>query len=343
MMKEAMLYEELSDNRVRCNLCSHRCVILEGRHGICQVRENRDGVLYTLVYGRIVSEHVDPVEKKPLNHFYPGSTAYSVATAGCNFRCEWCQNWEISQMPRQQHLTTGKETSPEEIVAAAQHARSRSIAYTYTEPTVFFEYTYDTARLAHAAGLANIYVTNGYMTKEMLETLHPYLDAANVDLKAFRDETYRKHVGARLRPVLDSLKLMKQLGIWLEVTTLVVPSINDDLEELRDAARFVADELGVDTPWHISRFFPAYEMIDLPPTQVTLLQQARKIGLEAGLRYVYVGNVPGEENTLCHSCRRLLIRRSGYSILENNIESDQRCPDCGARVAGVGLKEAVQS
>jgi pyruvate formate lyase activating enzyme len=342
-MKEAMLYEKLSESRVRCNLCAHRCVILEGGHGICQVRENRDGVLYTLVYGQIVSQHVDPVEKKPLNHFYPGSSAYSVATAGCNFRCQWCQNWEISQMPRQQHLMTGKETRPEEIVEAARRARSRSIAYTYTEPTVFFEYTYETARLAHAAGLANIYVTNGYMTEEMLKTLHPYLDAANVDLKAFRDETYRKHVGARLQPVLDSLKLMKRLGIWVEVTTLIIPGINDDLEELRDAARFIADELGVETPWHISRFYPAYEMIDLPPTSAAVLEQARKIGLEAGLRYVYVGNVPGEENTYCHSCGRLLIRRSGYSILENNIEPDQRCPDCSAKVAGVGMKEAVPS
>jgi len=342
-MKEAMLYEKLSDSRVRCNLCAHRCVILEGKHGICQVRENRNGVLYTLVYGRIIAEHVDPVEKKPLLHFYPGSTAYSIATPGCNFRCEWCQNWEISQMPRQQHLTIGKETGPEEIVAAAQRARSRSIAYTYTEPTVFFEYTYDTARLAHAAGLANVYVTNGYMTEEMLETLLPYLDAANVDLKAFRDETYRKCVCARLQPVLDSLKSMKRLGIWLEVTTLVVPGINDDPEELRGAAQFVADELGVDTPWHISRFFPAYEMIDLPPTPVAVLEQARKIGLEAGLRYVYVGNVPGEENTSCHSCGRLLIRRSGYWILENNVEPDQRCPDCGARVAGVGMKETAPS
>ena len=336
-MKEAMLYEKLSESRVRCNLCAHRCVILEGRHGICQVRENRNGVLYTLVYGRIVSEHVDPVEKKPLNHFYPGSTAYSVATPGCNFRCEWCQNWEISQMPRQQHLTTGKETSPEEIVAAAQHVRSRSIAYTYTEPTVFFEYTYDTARLAHAAGLANIYVTNGYMTEEMLETLHPYLDAANVDLKAFRDETYRKHVGARLQPVLDSLKLMKQLGIWLEVTTLIIPGINDNPEEVRDAARFVADELGVDTPWHISRFFPAYEMTDVPSTPIETLSRAREIGLEAGLRYVYVGNVMGESNTVCHACGKTLVRRSGFGVMENRVGPDGRCPDCGAAVAGVGM------
>ena len=342
-VKEAMLYEKLSDGSVRCNLCAHRCLIVQGKRGICHVRENANGSLYTLVYGRLIAEHVDPVEKKPLYHFYPGSTAYSIATPGCNFRCEWCQNWEISQTPRQQHLITGKKTRPDEIVAAAQRSGSRSIAYTYTEPTVFFEYTYDTARLAHRAGLANAYVTNGYMTGEMLETLRPYLDAANVDLKAFRDETYRKYVGARLQPVLDSLKLMKRLGIWLEVTTLIVPGINDDPEELRGAAQFVAGELGVDTPWHISRFFPAYEMVDLPPTPVAVLQQARKIGLEAGLQYVYVGNVPSEENTSCHSCGRLLIRRSGYLILENNIEPDQRCPDCGARVAGVGMRETAPS
>nr|HID14797.1 AmmeMemoRadiSam system radical SAM enzyme [Anaerolineae bacterium] len=336
-MQEAMLYEKLSDDRVRCGLCAHRCVIADGKKGICQVRGNRDGTLYTLVYGRTIAQHVDPVEKKPLLHFYPGSTAYSIATPGCNFRCRWCQNWEISQMPRERHLIMGQEASPERIVAAAQRAGSRSIAYTYTEPTVFFEYTYDTARLAHQADLANIYVTNGYMTEEMLETFNPYLDAANVDLKAFRDETYRKYVGARLQPVLDSLKAMKRLGVWVEVTTLVVPGINDDPAELRDTARFVAQELGVETPWHISRFFPAYEMTNVPPTPIATLRRAREIGLEEGLRYVYVGNVPGEANTLCHACGRLLIRRSGYWILENHVQPDGRCPDCDAPVAGVGM------
>jgi pyruvate formate lyase activating enzyme len=338
-MKEALLYDRLADNRVRCNLCAHRCAIADGKHGVCQVRENQGGTLYTLVYGLTVSQHIDPVEKKPLLHFYPGSTAYSIATPGCNFHCQWCQNWEISQMPRERHLVAGEEASPERIVAAAQRAGCRSIAYTYTEPTVFFEYAYDAARLAQgcAAGLANIYVTNGYMTEEMLETFDPYLDAANVDLKAFRDETYRQYVGARLQPVLDSLKKMKQLGVWVEVTTLVVPGINDDPAELADVARFVAQELGVETPWHISRFFPAYRMTGVPPTPVATLQRSREIGLEAGLRYVYVGNVPGEANTYCHGCGRLLIRRSGYWILENHVQSDGRCPDCGTPVAGVGM------
>ncbi len=340
-MKEATLYEKLPDSRVRCNLCAHRCIIVDGHMGICQVRENQDGVLYTLVYGRTISQNVDPIEKKPLFHFYPGSTAYSIATPGCNFRCQWCQNWRIAQMPREQGLVDGREAPPEQIVAAAQEAGCRSIAYTYTEPTIFFEYTYDTARLAHDADIANLYVTNGYMTAEMLDTLHPYLDAANVDLKAFRDETYRRYVGARLQPVSDSLKRMKALGIWLEVTTLVIPGINDDSAELRDVTGFIADELGVDTPWHISRFFPAYKTTDVPRTPMATLQQARDIGQEAGLRYVYVGNVRGEESTLCHGCGRPLIRRAGHRILEDHVQPDGSCPDCGTPVAGVGMPVQV--
>jgi pyruvate formate lyase activating enzyme len=335
-----MLYEGLSDNKVRCNLCAHHCVIADGKRGICQVRENRDGTLYTLVYGQAISQLVDPVEKKPLLHFYPGTTAYSIATPGCNFRCRWCQNWQISQMPRERHPTSlrlEKDVSPEQVVAAAQRTGCRSIAYTYTEPTVFFEYAYDIARLAHQASLANIYVTNGYMTEEMLETFQPYLDAANVDLKAFRDETYRKYVGARLQPVLDSLKVMKQLGIWLEVTTLVIPGINDDPAELRDAAQFVAQELGMETPWHISRFFPAYEMTDVPSTPVETLNRAQEIGLEVGLRYVYVGNVSGGANTACHACGKTLIRRSGFGVVENHVGPDGHCPDCGTPMAGVGM------
>jgi pyruvate formate lyase activating enzyme len=335
-MKKALLYEKLANNGVRCHLCAHHCVITDGKKGVCQVRENRQGVLYTLVYGRTITQHVDPIEKKPLFHFYPGSTAYSVATPGCNFRCQWCQNWEISQMPREQHLITGHKASPDEIVAAAQWAGCRSIAYTYTEPTIFFEYAYDTARLAHAAGLANLYITNGYMTAEMLDAFHPYLDTANVDLKAFREKTYHRYVGAGLQPVLDNLKAMKRLGIWLEVTTLVIPGLNDDLDELRDAARFVALELGVDTPWHISRFFPAYKMMDVPPTSLATLQRAREIGLEEGLHHVYVGNIPDDsgQDTFCPECGRLLVRRQGYWIAENNVHAG-RCPSCDTSIAGI--------
>jgi pyruvate formate lyase activating enzyme len=338
-MREAMLYTKLADSQVRCNLCAHRCVIAEGKRGICQVRENRGGTLYTLVYGSTIAQDVDPVEKKPLFHFYPGTTAYSVATPGCNFRCHWCQNWAISQTPREQHLIVGEKASPEQIAAAAQRAGCRSIAYTYTEPTIFFEYAYETARLAHEAGLNNVFVTNGYMTTQMLDVIHPYLDAANVDLKAFRDETYRKYIGARLQPVLDSLKAMRQLGVWLEVTTLVVSGINDELAELRDAAQFIAHQLGEDTPWHISRFFPAYGMTDVPPTPIESLCRAREIGLAEGLRYVYIGNVPGEasQDTFCPACGSTLIQRRGYGVFVDRVR-DGRCPDCGVQIAGVGME-----
>ncbi len=335
--REAMLYERLAEGRVRCNLCHHYCVIADGRRGICQVRENRGQTLFSLVYGRTVAQHVDPVEKKPLFHFHPGSTAYSIGTPGCNFRCRWCQNWEISQEPREQHLISGRELSPRQIVAAAGRAGSRSIAYTYTEPTIFFEYAYDTARLAHEAGLANLFVTNGYLSPQALEVLSPFLDAANVDLKAFRDPTYRKYVGARLQPILDTMQGMKRLGVWLEVTTLVIPGINDDPQELRDAANFVAQELGAATPWHLSRFFPAYEMTDVPPTPISTLRRAEQIGRDAGLQYVYVGNVADEANTYCPACGELLIRRSLSGVAENRLAAESRCPRCGAAVAGIGM------
>jgi pyruvate formate lyase activating enzyme len=336
-MKEAMLYEQLSDNRVRCFLCAHRCVVAEGRLGVCQVRKNVDGTLYSLVFGRTISQNVDPVEKKPLYHFYPGSRAYSIATAGCNFRCQWCQNADIAHMPRERGLISGYEASPREIVAGARSTHSRSIAYTYTEPTIFFEYAYEIARLAREAGLANIYVTNGYMTAEMLEAFHPYLDAANVDLKAFRKRTYNRYIGGGLGPVLESMRTMKRLGIWLEVTTLVIPGLNDDPAELRDIAAFLAGELGPETPWHISRFFPTYQMTDRPPTPVETLRRAQEIGQHAGLRYVYLGNVAGESNTACYHCGRTLIRRRGYWIAENQVRGG-RCPTCGTLVAGVGME-----
>ena len=339
-MKEALLYEKLADNRVRCHLCAHFCQVAEGKKGICQVRKNLGGTLYTQVYGRIISSHVDPVEKKPLYHFHPGSSAYSIATPGCNFHCQWCQNWEISQMPREQHLISGEAAAPEEIVAAARRAASRSIAYTYTEPTVFFEYSLDIARLAREAGIANVYVTNGYMTGEMLDMLYPYLDAANVDLKAFRDETYRRQIGGTLQPVLDSLKKMKQQGTWVEVTTLVIPGMNDQAAELQDIARFIAQDLGPDTPWHVSRFFPMYMMTDAPPTPVETLKRAEDIGRAAGLRYVYVGNLHGDTNTHCHRCSRLLVRRSGYRIAQNVVRGGS-CPHCGTPVAGRGMSGAV--
>jgi pyruvate formate lyase activating enzyme len=234
-----------------------------------------------------------------------------------------------------------EESRPEQIVETALQTGCRSIAYTYTEPTVFFEYAYETARLAREAGLANIFVTNGYMSGEALQLLEPYLDAANVDLKAFRNEPYQRYVGARLQPVLDSLRTLGQQGIWLEVTTLIVPGVNDDPGELKDLARFIADELGVDTPWHIGRFFPAHEMTDTPPTPAAVLQRAREIGRRAGLRYVYVGNLPGQENTYCYECRALLIRRDEDRVVEQHLQSNGLCPHCGAPIAGLWREEAL--
>lgn len=333
-MKEALLYEKLPNKGVRCYLCAHHCLISEGKRGICRVRENRGGVLWTLVYGQPIARHIDPIEKKPLFHFYPGSSAYSIATAGCNFHCLWCQNWEISQLPAKQNLIRGKDVRPAEIVAAAQQGGCHSIAYTYTEPTVFFEYSYDIARLARNANLANVYITNGYMSEEMLDMFSPYLDAANVDLKAFREETYKRYIGGHLQPVLNNLRQMKKLSIWLEVTTLIIPGINDDINELKNIAGFIADELGPDTPWHLSRFFPAYK-IKAPVTPLATLEKAKEIGLKAGLHYVYEGNIANNEsiNTYCPNCGRLLIRRSGYSVLKNYIQNS-RCPDCKFKISG---------
>ncbi len=335
-VREAALYEKLPDGRVRCALCAHRCVIAEGKRGVCAVRENRGGTLVSLVYGRLIARHVDPIEKKPLFHVLPGTPSYSIATVGCNFHCRWCQNADISQMPRDRNLIVGDFASPRAVVADAVRTRCASIAYTYTEPTIFFEYAYDTAVLAREAGLANVYVTNGYMTGEMLDAFHPYLDAANVDLKSFRDDTYRSYTGARLQPVLDSLKAMRRLGIWVEVTTLVVPGVNDDPAELRDIATFIAEELSVDVPWHVSRFHPTYRLIDRPPTPVETLRRAREIGAEAGLHYVYVGNVweEGSEDTVCPACGARLIRRHGFSVRLNRVR-DGRCPDCEATIAGL--------
>lgn len=337
-MKEAMLYDRLDKKQVRCLLCAHHCLIRDGKRGICLVRENRGGTLYTQAYGKSISQGVDPVEKKPLFHFYPGSAAFSIATAGCNFHCRFCQNWQISQVLRESGSIQGNDLPPPKIVAFSQETGSQSIAYTYTEPTIFFEYAYDTARLAHDAGLHNIFVTNGYMTREALEIIQPFLDAANVDLKSFDDDFYRKWVGAKLQPVLDTLKLMKKLDIWIEVTTLAIPTLNDDEDNLRRVASFIAEELGISTPWHVSRFYPAYDLKDLPPTPVETLHTARTIGLEAGLRYVYEGNVPetGGENTFCYNCGSLLLGRHNHILMENKVESG-RCYQCGAEIDGIGL------
>jgi len=341
-MQEARLYDKLEDGKVRCHLCAHRCSIAEGKRGICLVRENRGGVLYTLVYGLSISQAIDPVEKKPLFHFYPGSKSFSFATVGCNFRCSFCQNWQISQTLHDGGQVDGHEASPEHLASAAHHYGCQSIAYTYTEPTIFFEYAYDTAIQAARFNIKSIYVTNGYMTEEMLDAFGTYLHAANVDLKAFSDEFYHKTCGARLQPVLDSILSMKKRGTWVEITTLLVPGMNDSDAELRELAGWIAREAGVETPWHISRFHPDYRLQDRHATPTAALNHARQIGLEAGLRYVYEGNVPGSEgeNTHCYNCHNLLIRRYGFGVLENVLLPGAKCPYCGVTLDGVGLTRA---
>ena len=335
-LKEAMFYEKLEESTVSCLLCPHQCRINESKRGICGVRENKNGVLYSLVYGKVVAQSIDPIEKKPFFHFYPGSTSYSIATVGCNFRCKNCQNFDISQMPKDKKgRIVGEDTSPQEIVAAAKHNSCRSISCTYTEPTVYFEYAYDVAKLAHEAGIYNVFVSNGYTSEGAIRAIAPYLDAINVDLKGLSDELYLKNCGGHLQPVLDAIKLYKSLGVWVEVTTLVIPTLNDSEEDFRGIAEFIKS-VGVDIPWHISQFYPTYKLTDLPRTPVTILHEARDIGLEVGLRYVYEGNVPGAggENTCCYNCGTLLIRRYGFQILENSM-SDSKCPNCGVKIEGV--------
>ncbi len=337
-MKEALLYEKLEGKLVHCYLCAHSCRIPEQKFGLCQVRQNIGGLLYTHVYGRPCAMHVDPIEKKPLYHFLPGSSAFSIATVGCNFRCGFCQNWEISQASTDGFSAKGalpvEEVLPEEIVRTALENKCKSISYTYTEPTIFFEYAYEAAKLANAKGLYNNFVTNGYMSRECITTIRPYLDAANVDLKFFKDSSYRKICGASLAPVLESIKLMRQLGIWVEVTTLVVPGENDSEEELEGIAKFLAD-VDRDMPWHLSRFHPDYKFTDRAATAETTLKKAREIGEKCGLTYIYTGNVLGWGNdTHCPDCKKLLIRREVFSVLEYNIKQG-KCAFCNAVMPGV--------
>jgi pyruvate formate lyase activating enzyme len=336
-MKEAMLYEKLSDSKVRCDLCNHRCIIKDGNYGICGVRQNMGGSLFSLVYDKIVASHIDPIEKKPLFQFYPGSRAYSIATVGCNFTCKHCQNSDISQFSKEKRgYIVGTTMGPEEIVKEADSSGCKSIAYTYTEPTIFFELAYETARIANRRGIKNIFVSNGFMTQEALKEVSPYLDGINIDLKAFTERFYKEICGGRLEPVLDNIKLAKKLGIWVEVTTLVIPTLNDGQDELRQIAEFIRD-VDEDIPWHISQFYPTHKLTTLPRTPVETLHMAREIGLKTGLRYVYEGNVPGRgnENTYCYNCGNLLIERWGYSIIKNIIK-DGCCPSCKSSIGGVG-------
>jgi pyruvate formate lyase activating enzyme len=337
-MHEALFYQKAKNgtSQVQCFLCQHHCRIKEGKRGFCKVRENQHGTLYSLNYGRLISENIDPIEKKPIFHLLPGSRSYSIATVGCNFRCKHCQNYEISQFPRfHEGAIPGTLRSPAEVVEAAQHAGCASISYTYVEPTIFYEFALESSRLAQSRGLRNIFVSNGYTGPEAMRELAPCLDANNIDLKAFTDKFYKEVCQARLQPVLDTITLTHSLGIWLEVTTLVIPGWNDSEPELRDIARFIKG-ISPDIPWHVSRFWPTYEMTDRPPTPRSTLIRAREIGLEEGLRYVYMGNLPekGGENTLCPACGALVIERTGFSVSRLLLRGNT-CGNCQTPIAGV--------
>ena len=335
-MKEAMFYRPEKNNAIVCELCNHHCRIHEGKRGICGVRENKNGVLYSLVYGRLIAENIDPIEKKPLFNFLPGSRAFSISTVGCNFHCLHCQNYNISQYPHaHKGEIAGAERTAESVVEDAIRSGCASVCYTYVEPTIFYEFAYDCSLLAHERGLKNVFVSNGYMTSDVTHHLAPVLDGINIDVKAFTDDFYKKVCKARLQPVLDNVRLMHELGVWVEVTTLIIPGLNDSGKELRDIAGFIRS-VSPTIPWHVTAFHPTYNMMDRRPTPAATLQKAREIGQEEGLYYVYEGNIPGQggENTFCPGCGAELISRYGFSIRKNDL-ADGRCMQCGQSVDGV--------
>ncbi len=333
LMKEALLYESLDHERVECRLCSHFCRISPGAYGICGVRRNAGGRLETLTYGRPLIQGVDPVEKKPLYHFLPGSAVYSIATPGCNFRCSFCQNWRISQVKRGNVPWDTSDYSPSETVGLAMENACKSIAFTYTEPTVFYELAMDISEIARSRGVRTVMVSNGFMSGKALETLLPMTDAFNIDLKSFSEDFYRTVCGARLGPVLDNLRAIKKSGSWLEITTLVIPGMNDSEDELDRAAEFIA-EIGSDTPWHISRFFPNFKLQDIKPTPQESLDRALRAAGRHGLEFVYTGNTGRNNETRCNSCKRILIERVGYSV-RSSIGENGSCPGCGNRIPGI--------
>jgi len=331
--KEAIYYIN-TPKGLKCKLCPQACEIKEGKTGDCKTRQNFNGKLYTIVYGNPCAVHIDPIEKKPLHHFLPQSLAYSIATAGCNLSCLNCQNYTISQVGP--HDTRNYDLMPEKVVEEAVKYKTRSIAYTYSEPVVFYEYVYDTAKIARLKGIKNVFISAGYINEQPLREICKYLDAANINLKSFKDEIYEMLNAGTLQPVLDTLKIMKEEGVWLEITNLVVPSWTDDMDMIKKMVDWLYDNGFKDTPLHFSRFHPDYKLTNLPSTPVDVLKQAYEIALNAGLNYVYIGNVPGSEgqNTYCPNCKKLLIERNGFQVLQNNIKKS-KCAFCGTPIAGV--------
>ncbi|MFA5871172.1 MAG: AmmeMemoRadiSam system radical SAM enzyme [Parcubacteria group bacterium] len=339
-MKESILYEKLKKELIRCKTCSHYCVIAPKKRGICGVRENINGKLFFLPYGRVIAKSIDPIEKKPLFHFLPGSLSFSISTVGCNLRCANCQNWTISQFGKLPGVTremiekSGEELPPKEIIKLAKENNCPSISYTYTEPTIFLEYALETMKLAKKAGLKNVWVSNGFMSKETFQLITPYLDAINIDIKSFDDKFYQENCGARLAPVLENCKRAVKNKIWLETTTLVIPTLSDDEKMLRKIAEFIKTELGDFVPWHVSAFSGAisWKLQHLSETTVEKIKQAYEIGKSTGLKYVYAGNIPGSdmENTYCSKCGERMIKRIGYDV--KRLDKEGKCGKCGGKL-----------
>ena len=320
--------------KIKCDLCPTGCLLSEGQRGNCRVRINLDGQLQTLVYANPCSIHVDPIEKKPLFHVLPGSESFSIATAGCNLHCKYCQNWQISQSAPEE--LTNYELSPEKLVKEALTAKCRSIAYTYSDPVVFYEYVYDTGRIAKDAGILNILVTAGYINEKPLIDLCQYVDAANVDIKGITDEFYQKMSEAHLKPVQDAILTMKKNNVFVELTNLLVPTWNDKEQDIRDLCQWIKDSCGDDTPLHFSKFWPMHQLKNLPPTPTSTLNKAWEIAKNVGLKYVYIGNIPGHpgNSTHCPACKAMLIERVGYQILQNNVINGS-CNACGEKIPGI--------
>ena len=331
---EARFYKNIDEKTVQCKLCPRGCTLQDGQRSFCRVREPKDGKLYALNYGLVTASHVDPIEKKPLFHFLPGSAIYSIATAGCNFRCKYCQNWSISQFPPEEVFN--EEMTPSDVVNNALKDKCPSIAYTYTEPAIFYEYMFDTAIIARSRGIKNMYHSNGSLNKEPVKELCAYLDAADIDLKSFSQDFYDDVCAGYLETVLDTLKILKENKVWIEITNLIVPTLNDDMTKIRQMCVWIKDNLGDQTPIHFARFYPQYKLENLYPTPESTLKQAHKIANDVGLKFVYIGNIPGNEaeNTYCPKCNKALIKRNGYMVLENNLNSG-RCKFCQNTIPGV--------
>jgi len=341
---EARYYTKLDGNRVQCQLCFRRCTITEGQRGECGVRENQEGTLYSLVYGQPCGIQIDPVEKEPLFHVLPGTRTLCLGTAGCNFKCIFCHNWHMSVMTPEE--TDNTPLSPEEAVNKAIELGCSSMSFTYNEPTVFYEYMYDVAKLAQERGLLTYFHTNGALNSEPLRELLKHMDAVCVDLKGFTDEFYKETSNSELEPVLCTLRTIKEEGVHLEIVNLVIPTLNDNPEDIERMCHWIRDNLGQDVPLHFSRFFPTYKLLRLPPTPIETLETARQIALDAGLHYVCIGNVPGHvaNSTFCPQCGQILIERVHFSVISNQIR-EGRCPFCGHQIPGVwesGVRKGEQ-